>query len=289
VPSTHAEKPGSTEPAALGPIHPEAINDPALSAALREQLIALMQDGKTVSPEALREQLRRTHHDVVRLPELSTKTLAPERAYLDRRDRTVIVGGLYKCDKCDDWHVSIASAFPIAEPDIFVSNYHVFADTNRTAFAGMTRSMKVQPVAELLAASRAADVAIFRLPGLGVTPLALRDDAPVGTSVSVISHPAEHFFAFSKGFISRYVTHEHRGQKSFWMEISADFAMGSSGAPILDDQGNAVAMVAMTQPVFKASEDFHSVQMVFKECIPAATIRALIMSPRKTSAAQAGR
>jgi hypothetical protein len=281
--NSHPERAGSTEPAALGPVHPDAINDPALMAALREQLISLMQDGKAVSAEVLREQLHRSHHDISHLPEPSGKTLAPERTYLDRRDSTVVIGGLYKCDKCEDWHVSIASAFPIAEPDIFVSNYHVFADSDRVAFAGMTRLMKMQPVAEILAANRGADVAIFRIPGLGVTPLALRDDAPVGTPVSVISHPADHFFSLYKGVISRYVTHEHQGRKSFWMEISADFAMGSSGAPILDDRGNAVAMVAMTQPVFKTPEDYHSVQMVFKECVPAATIRALITPPRNPS------
>jgi serine protease Do len=162
-----------------------------------------------------------------------------------------------------------------------VTNFHVFRDTNAVAFVGMTRQARVQPVTEILAASRADDVAIIRIAGLGLRPIALRDDAPVGTPVTLISHPQTHFFSFTQGAIARYSRQTHNQETRFLMEITADFGKGSSGAAILDDRGNAIGMVASTRAVLADNDKFGSMQMVFKECIPAACIRTLIAPTRK--------
>jgi hypothetical protein len=68
------------------------------------------------------------------------------------------------------------------------------------------------------------------------------------------------------------------------MQITADYARGSSGGPIIDPYGNAVGMVASTSPVFTATPSPHaaakdtkpvtpSQQMVRHNC---ATARALL-------------
>jgi S1-C subfamily serine protease len=253
------------------------VDDAAVDAAIKKQGVALMNKGQTIPIETLRQQLKRTHFDLTKLPTLAKKPLAPARAYLDSRDSTVIIGGLYMCTKCDQWHCSVAAGFPIAEPDIFVSNYHVFAGTNNETMVGMNFQRQVQPVTEILAASRAQDIAIFRIPGLKARPLALRDEAPVGSAVSLVSHPDMHYFAYSQGAISRYSRQARPGGRDkVVLEITADFAKGSSGAPILDECGNAVGMVALTRAVFHDNEAYQSVQMVFKECVPASAIHALI-------------
>jgi S1-C subfamily serine protease len=259
----------------------DAIDDAALDAALRGKGAQLLQEGKTVAAEKLREQLSRTHCEIGRLPGRAARPLSPTRCYEEYRDSVVVIGGLYQCGKCDKWHAATSAAFPIAAPDVFVTNYHVFQETNRVTHVAMTRQMKVQPVVEILAANKYEDIAIIRIPGLGLKPLALRDNAPIGAAVRLISHPQTRFYAFSQGFIHRYGLRSHNGSSKPIMEITADFALGSSGAPILDDCGNAIGMVAATRAVFHDMEKYQTVQMVFKECIPAASIRALFAPAKK--------
>jgi serine protease Do len=259
----------------------DPVDDTAMDAILRQKAEALMQAGKTVPAASLRAQLKRGSCDLSRLPAPSDRAVPPARTYQEQRDNILIIGGLYKCTKCDKWHASTAAAFALAAPDIFVSNYHVFKDTNTVAYVGMTRQQEVKPVAEILAANQADDIAIFRIPGLRVKPMALRYDAPVGTPVRLISHPEDHFYSFSQGTLARYSRQTHTDHFHLKMEITADFAKGSSGAPILDDCGNAIGMVAATRAVFYKKEDYESVQMVFKECIPASVIKKLFTPSSK--------
>jgi hypothetical protein len=109
----------------------------------------------------------------------------------------------------------------------------------------------------------------------------LREDAPVGSPVTVISHPEYHFYTLTAGIIARYDQHSHGRETRFRMDITADFAKGSSGAPILDEHGNAVGMVVSTQPVFHQDDKTETVQMVFKHCAPAALIRRLVTPARR--------
>ena len=218
--------------------------------------------------------------------------------YAEVCDSVIVIAGVAKLGDDPNWKANAATAFPIAEPDVFVTNYHVFKDDHAVGFVGMTRQGKVQPVVEILAASRVNDVVIFRIPNLGRRPLALRDDAPVGTPVAVIGHPRAHFYSLSQGIIARYALAHYAGlanagdrlegpmqavanrESRLEMDITADYAGGASGGPILDDRGNAIGLVATTQPAMNG-QNAATLQMVFKHCIPAASIRALIASDRK--------
>jgi len=255
----------------------DPVDDAQLENTLRTTTEKLMQAGKTVDAGTLRAQLKRTGCEL-RLPALSAKSLSPPQAYTTCRDSVAIVGALYKCDKCAHWHVSTATAFAIAEPDVFVTNYHVFKNTNELAFVAMNRQQNVQPVQEILAASPSDDIAIIRIPGMRMRPLALRADASVGSPVTLISHTDQHFYFFTQGAIARYSDRKRKDRSTLTMEITADFCKGSSGAPILDERGNAVGMVSSTQTVVYEKERPDSVQMVFKDCVPVASILKLVKS-----------
>ena len=66
------------------------------------------------------------------------------------------------------------------------------------------------------------------------------------------------------------------------MSVTADFAKGSSGAPILDLNGNVVGMVASTKSVYYDEENGlqKDLQMVMKNCVPAKCILDLIEKDR---------
>jgi serine protease Do len=57
------------------------------------------------------------------------------------------------------------------------------------------------------------------------------------------------------------------------MSITADFAQGSSGGPVLDRRGNVIGVVAATLSLYNSD---NNLQMVSKEAIPVSRIRALI-------------
>ena len=69
----------------------------------------------------------------------------------------------------------------------------------------------------------------------------------------------------------------HSGSR--WLTITADYARGSSGGPLLNDAGEVIGMVASTHSVYyNQSEDgtHQNLQMVWKQCVPVENIRGLI-------------
>jgi S1-C subfamily serine protease len=143
------------------------------------------------------------------------------------------------------------------------------------------REGKTYPVLEILAADKAADIAIFRVKADDLAPLALGSPAEIGSGVRVISHPDRRFFMQTSGEVSRY--HQQPARKNqpatVWMNITADYAKGSSGGPVIDDAGKVVGMVSSTQSIYYESNNGQpkgALQMVVKNCVPAAAIRALL-------------
>jgi S1-C subfamily serine protease len=69
------------------------------------------------------------------------------------------------------------------------------------------------------------------------------------------------------------------------MSITADFAGGSSGGPVLNKNGEVVGMVASTLTAYSDSSDCKThpgpdVQMVFKDFIPLPSLRSMFQSPK---------
>ena len=147
------------------------------------------------------------------------------------------------------------------------------------------------PVIEILAANRESDVAIFRVKAdsFPFIPLTLvSEDTTVGTAVNVISHPDGRFFTYTTGNVSRYFKKKTGRHSVTWMSITADYARGSSGGPVMDDSGMVVGMVANTNTIYykgkgkSAKSSSHDpVQMVIKNCVPAHALRALISTSAK--------
>ena len=106
---------------------------------------------------------------------------------------------------------------------------------------------KAYLVEEVLAADAVNDVAILKLKdakGLPAAPV-FRDE-PVGSPVTLITHPTGNFYTLSMGYVSRY----SKGSKGRQiMNVTADYAKGSSGGPIFNDRGDVVGLVSSTQSV----------------------------------------
>jgi serine protease Do len=255
----------------------EPVEDRKVKDALLKFAEAQLDAGRTVKLDALRAQLSRRRCQV-ELPKIGTQSEPLPIAAPKVRKAVAAIGGLYKCKKCTSWHVSAATGFFISADGVLVTNHHVVAATDKETLVVLAGDGRMAVITEVLAADPVADIAILRCKGTGFSALPLSADAPAGTPVGVWSHPDHHFFTLSAGIVSRRFLVRKPGGSAEGLAITADYARGSSGGPVFDDRGNVVAMVANTDSVYYTEESGQqkNLQMVFKNCVSASSILALI-------------
>lgn len=227
----------------------------------------------------------------VELKKENSKSITTEELYECVAAATVIVSSAGKCDHCNNIHTNPASGYLIGADGICVTNYHVletYCDPRSSiegmAIVAMMQDGKAYAVTEILSASKSDDVAVLRLETNGdklpTLPLTT-NDPKIGSPAYVVSHPKGWFYAFSAGVVTdKFVepfrikgdNHVNRNV----LAISADYAAGSSGAPVIDQYGNVISTVSYTRTlVYPGSEDKQT-QMVIKGTIPSSSLLKLI-------------
>lgn len=194
-----------------------------------------------------------------------------------------VVGRFYKCSKCAHRHLNCASGFFISDSGAFVTSRHVLSSDSLEGLVVMTRDGRLHAVREVLASGEADDVAILQVEGTGFSPLLLRDAVTPGTPILVLSHPENNFYSVSTGLVSRYLERSRDG--AAYLAITADFAKGSSGAPVFTGAGEVVGVVNSTHTIYAQDtpQSRTDPQMVIKLCNPASAIRGLIEADRPAS------
>ena len=137
----------------------------------------------------------------------------------------------------------------------------------------------VYSIEKVLAANEEDDLAILKLRNAELTPMALGKPANVGADVWVISHPDRKMYMMTKGMVSRYNIILDKNRKSARrMSITADYAKGSSGAPVFNRKGQVVGVVSSTNSIYYniVNGKKENLQMVVKNCIPVESIHELI-------------
>lgn len=257
------------------------INDRQITGAIEAAATKLIADGKTAKLADLHAGLK-TDVCLVGLAKPQEAKLTAAEIYDRCAPGVLVFSGIYKCNKCTNWHAAPASGFVISEDGVAVTNYHVVEKATNETFVAMTFDGKVYPVKEILAASKTNDLAIVRLDlpkdvKLKALPVAL--SAAIGSPVTLISHPDRRFYTLTTGIVSRYHTASRNNDPMNLVTITADYARGSSGAPVLNEQGQVVAIVASTQSVYYNTEGGkqENLQMVFKQCIPSGSLMKMIV------------
>ena len=262
----------STEnPPAAGQAEPMVINDRQIIRQMTAKASRMMDSDSVVGMKTLIERLKKEPKVNLQLPK--TGSASADEA----RKAVAVVGGVYKCDKCTRWHVAPASGFLIAE-DLVVTNYHVVDNPERSGLAVRLFDGRVFMVEDVVASSERYDLVVLRLPKTGIKPIALGQAAPVGAKVDLISHPNHKFYTLSEGRVARYFVTERNRRAVPAMAITADFGKGSSGAPVLNEDGQVVGVAASTESLYYTEKDGEqkNLQMVFKNCVPVSQLRELI-------------
>ena len=258
-------------PPAASQAEPVVINDRQIIRQMTAKASRMMDSDSVVGMKTLIERLKKEPKVNLRLPK--TGSASADEA----RKAVAVVGGVYKCDKCTRWHVAPASGFLIAE-DLVVTNYHVVDNPERSGLAVRLFDGRVFMVEDVVASSERYDLVVLRLPKTGIKPIALGQAAPVGAKVDLISHPNHKFYTLSEGRVARYFVTQRNRRPVPAMAITADFGKGSSGAPVLNEDGQVVGVAASTESLYYTEKDGEqkNLQMVFKNCVPVSQLRELI-------------
>lgn len=230
----------------------EAFEEHAIAAA-----VALHDKGRLVPLTKLRTQLKRAHCELA-LPEPRKDRLQPRDVYRLIRKSTVSVATFYHCTKCKEWHFDSASGFVAADGVVSTSEHVVdFEDEEmKDGFLVVADAKcRVFPITEILAANADSDTCLLRVPGLDLPPLPLSHTAQVGDPVFCLSHPDGNHWMFTAGMLSRFFINREAADDgvkppakakvapSLYINVTAEYSPGSSGAPVVDEYGNVVGQV----------------------------------------------
>ncbi len=265
---------------AVSPVlaEPDYITDRDIRVSIEQAGTTLINDGTAVDNAEFIAQLERESADIAPPPEGSL-TNEGQDIYEQAADSVIVVAGLYLCGRCDNYHANSATGFIATEDGIAVTNYHVIDNAKNATLVARTRDGRVVPVLEVLAANKADDVALIRLGGdEPYTPLPIARDAKVGQRVHTISHPSGRYYCYSCGEVARFFMGHNHGQHNIKrIQITAPFAKGSSGGPILNDAGQVIAIVTTTDSVYYNTENGQqkNLQMTFYNTVPYESILKL--------------
>jgi hypothetical protein len=208
---------------------------------------AALRDAKALlSIEQVQSQLgRRTC--VLKLPKPETKTLAGRQIWERARRAYVRVGWFYLCRKCNAWHLDLAGGFYLTADGVVATAHHVAQPTKdmREGYLVVVAGGRVLPVTELLAGNDAGDTCLLRTRGATqVRPLPLNTNVYPGDAAWCYSDPLDHASYFSAGVVNRFLVTTNHGQRLTRIDVSTDWAPGSSGSAVLDECGNAIGLVS---------------------------------------------
>jgi serine protease Do len=126
-------------------------------------------------------------------------------------------------------------------PDLVVTNAHVA----RAACVRVGLADDRQVEARLVAADRRSDLALLRLPRVGVAPAALADSDAlrVGALVVALGHPLGLRRTLTAGVVHAFAPSLPGGRR--WIHADLRLAPGNSGGPLADTAGQIVGINTM--------------------------------------------
>jgi S1-C subfamily serine protease len=135
----------------------------------------------------------------------------------------------------------------VAAPGLVVTNAHVVAGEADTAI--QIGGTGAGHHADVVRFDPRDDIAILRIPGLGLAPLSIADSAPSGTSAAILGYPLDGAFDAEPGRVGQteaVSTQDAYGEGHVQRSITAlrgRVRPGNSGGPLVDANGHVMATV----------------------------------------------
>jgi S1-C subfamily serine protease len=235
------------------------VDDDAYEDKVTAAASKLLASRKLLSQETLRAEVK-TKGFAAKLAPPAQHKLPPPDLYEKLRQSTFAVGLFYKCPDCGEWHFNSSTGFAVGEGGILCTCCHVLVEPDEKVKESYVVAADAEghvfPVRAVLAADTESDTCFLRIDARGLQPLPFRFGARAGERVYCLSHPGGYYFMFTEGMIARLnrrpndALDDHNQSSTqhtrpvLFLNVTAEFAPGSSGAPIVDEAGNVVGQVA---------------------------------------------
>jgi hypothetical protein len=255
----------------------------------------LFSEGKAVKLAQVKEQLKRSTC-AIELPPPSSRKLGARELWAVARDSHLRLGWAYTCDKCERWHVNLAGAYAIASGGVVATCYHVVQPTREVkdgCLVAADEAGEVHPVTEILAANKYSDACVVKVEARNLKPLPLNTNIAPGDAVYCYSDPLDHRGYYSAGIVNRF--YQFPGRRKFSaaasesyaptrINVSTDWAPGSSGSAVVDEFGNAIGHVSTISALSDEEESGDSsappqmgpVMIVFHDAVAASDVLRLV-------------
>jgi thiol-disulfide isomerase/thioredoxin len=237
------------------------VNGPASrNPDLVKQAAELKESGKLLSLEQIREQVANTSPAELTLPPARSRVM-PARTLAAMAKQAYVRVGWYSQQKDSErWQLNLAGGYAITADGVVVTCFHCVDPSRNLAEGGLIAidsSGKVRPVTKIVAAHKELDACLVQVEGGGFQPLPLSDRLSPGDTVYCFSEPYSQSGYFSNGIVNRFYWNRKPADdaegmdqvKHLRLNVSTDWAPGSSGAAVLDYYGNAVGHVSRIRPL----------------------------------------
>lgn len=135
--------------------------------------------------------------------------------------------------------LGLGTGFAIEGKGLIATAYHVIGDGREISIE--LKDGRKLPVTEIFASSSQLDLAIVRVDGLELPPLALSAEAktPAGREIVALGHPE----GFRNAVVSGVVSGHQEIDGVEMLQLAMSIERGNSGGPVLDAQGQVVGVV----------------------------------------------
>ena len=216
---------------------------------LKTAAAKLRESGALVPESTLTNQIPRTNCTLT-LPTPRKSRLTGRELWAAARAAHIRVGWSFLCTKCNNWHLDLAGGYALTKDGAIATCQHVVkrpANFKEGTLVAADEDGRLFPVTEILASDRRTDTCILRIPANDLKPLPLQTDVTPGDRCFCFSDPLDERGYFSDGIVNRFLSRQPRRDTNAppvtRLNVTTDWAPGSSGSAVLDEFGNAIGHV----------------------------------------------
>jgi thiol-disulfide isomerase/thioredoxin len=256
------------------PAAPPAPPDPLLEVAGK-----VVASGKFLDHTAVKEQLKQPKPERIALQTEFTEAKSSRDIARVARAVHLRAGWYFRCTRCDKMHLNMGGAYAVA-PDVIATANHVIEPPSTLKEGWLIvadENNEIFTTAAILGSDAKSDAALVRVIADGLKPLPLRADVELGEPAYCFSDPLKQRGYFSAGIVNRlYSTEAKADPSSLRLNVSTDWAQGSSGSAVLDENGNVIGHAARIQTFNSNPPPSTGTTLVLHEAIPAKTVLSLV-------------
>lgn len=264
---------------------------------MSDEVKKLREAGTLLRETALTNQFTRTSCELA-LPSPRSSRMTGRELWAAARASHLRIGWNFLCTRCNNWHLNLAGGYALTKDGAVATCFHVVktpANFKEGFLVAADEQGRIHAVTEILAGDERTDACIIRTSARDLKPLPLSTNVFPGDRAFCFSDPLDQRGYFSDGIVNRFLQRPRgSGTNTFTatrLNVTTDWAPGSSGSAVLDEFGNAIGHVTTITtlphlPATKAGDTTGAktperTLITLHEAVSAKDVLALIQKPGK--------